>query len=288
MFNFFFGTSFEQENDEIFENKDWFKKPLVLEQLSNHGKANKLITRLWDEYNRYDESTARIYAESIRKSIEKQSSESKITSIEDKIKKFPRIGEHLLDDLITHRKAWLFATEGIKVPRLEGRTFFIQHAYSKIKINNTVNDTHTNSEVRVGLLAFYHALKLQQNLVENSDTTSIFDAKKRLQATLEIIESMEPLVRDDIKYVTEFHTRLDRGWQLLRKIGGLFDYQDFDPKGRFGWLNDRSFYSPIVSSVFAMMEKMKRIGISRNHQYCLVVMQCTFQHRTCFITLNLI
>ena len=46
VFNFFFGTSFEQENDEIFENRSWFKKPLVLEQLSNHGKANKLITRL--------------------------------------------------------------------------------------------------------------------------------------------------------------------------------------------------------------------------------------------------
>ncbi|MGB1818619.1 MAG: AAA family ATPase, partial [Candidatus Poseidoniaceae archaeon] len=76
VFNFFFGTSFEQENDEIFENRGWFKKPLVLEQLSNHGKANKLITRLWDAYNRYDESTARIYAESIRKSIENQSSES--------------------------------------------------------------------------------------------------------------------------------------------------------------------------------------------------------------------
>ena len=43
---------------------------------------------------------------------------------------------------------------------------------------------------------------------------------------------MEPLVRDDIKYVNEFHTRLNRVWQLLRKIGGLFDYQDFDPKGR--------------------------------------------------------
>ena len=106
-----------------------------------------------------------------------------------------------MSDLIVHRKAWLFANEGIQVPRLEGRTFFPEHAYSKLKINNHVNDRDTNSAIRVRLLAFSHAFKLQQNLLENSDTTSIFDEKKRLKETLEIIESMEPLVRNDPKNV---------------------------------------------------------------------------------------
>ena len=101
----------------------------------------------------YDESTARIYAESIRKSIQQQSSESKISSIEDKIKKFPRMVEHLLDDLITHRKAWLLRQRALKSTSLREEPSS-QYAYSKMKINNTVNDTHTNPEVRAGLLAF--------------------------------------------------------------------------------------------------------------------------------------
>ena len=258
VFRFFFETSFEQENDEIYDNRTWFKKSFIMEELSSHGKANKLITRLWDEYNKYDESTARIYAESIRRSINTQSSESKITTIEAKIVKFPRIGEHLLSDLIAHRKTWLFATDGVKVPRFEGREFFPKHAYSKLKINNHVNDKDTDSEVRLGLLPLSHAFKLRQNLVENSDTTSIFDGNIRLKETLEIIEAMEPLVyKNNSKYVREFHDRLNLAWELLRKIGALFDYRDFDPKGRFRWLNDPGFYSAIVTSVFEMMEANK-------------------------------
>ena len=67
---------------------------------------------------------------------------------------------------------------------------------------------------------------------------------------------METLVYH--KHVDEFHNKLNLAWELLRKIGALFDYRVFDPKGRFRWLNDPGFYSAIVTSVFEMMEANKK------------------------------
>jgi len=260
VFEHFYQTSFENENEVIFENHEWFGKEFLLDKLARNGKSNTLIMKMWNEYGDYDSSTAKIFAESIRIKVSHQVLESKISTIEATIKKFPRIGELLLTDLITHRKLWVFGNEGIRYTRYEGDNLLTKNAYSHKHVHAQVNDENIKFEVRERLRSLQQAYLLRKNLEENSDTGTLFDGKNlRLKTTLEIIDQMEDFVLE--KHNESYDSENSRALDLLRKISMIPKYAEFDKKGRFSWLNNLELYHRIVQEMFNMAEKRKR---SRN------------------------